>query len=94
LRAGALEVFHGAMVPSWSRKLARPIVVKHGRPGELKTLGDARALIHSLPERRRQQPAWQRAAELLLRAAGSRAPQDIADVTAQLYEALASEGWL
>ena len=82
------------MAPHWSRKLARPIVVKHGRPGELKTLGDARALIHSLPERRRQQPAWQRAAELLLRAVGSRAPPDIADVTAQLYEALASEGWL
>jgi hypothetical protein len=80
--------------PSWSRKLARRIVVKHGRPGELKTLTDARDLIHSLPERRRQQPAWQHAAELLLRAAGSRAPQDITHVTAQLYRALASEGWL
>jgi hypothetical protein len=82
------------MVPSWSRKLARPIVIKHGRPGELKTLADARALINSLPARRRQQPAWQRAEELLLRAAGSRAPQDIRDVTGQLYRALASEGWL
>jgi hypothetical protein len=94
LRAGALEVFHSAMVPSWSRKLARPIVVKHGRPGELRTLADARDLIHSLPERRRLQPAWQRAAELLLKAAGSRAQQDIRDVTAQLYRALAGEGWL
>jgi hypothetical protein len=82
------------MQRSWSRKLARRIVVKHGRPGELKTLSDARALIQSLPERRRQQPAWQRAAELLLTAAGSRAPQDITRVTAQLYRALASEGWL
>jgi hypothetical protein len=54
----------------------------------------ARDLIHSLPERRRQQPAWQHAAELLLRAAGSRAPQDITDVAGQLYRALASEGWL
>jgi hypothetical protein len=82
------------MVPSWSRKLARLIVIKHGRPGELKTLADARALINSLPARRRQQPAWQRAEELLLRAAGSRAPQDIRDVTGQLYRALASEGSL
>src|SRR5215208_6698540 len=72
LRAGAIEVFHSTMVPSWSRKLARPIVVKHGRPGELRTLADARDLIHSLPGRRRLQPAWQRAEELLLRAAGSR----------------------
>ena len=31
--------------PSWSRNLARRIVVKHGRPGELKTLTDARDLI-------------------------------------------------
>jgi hypothetical protein len=81
------------MVPSWSRKLARTIVVKHGRPGELKTLADARDLIQSLPARRRVQPAWQRAEELLLRAAGSRAPQD-GEVTGQLYQALASEGWL
>ena len=65
-----------------------------GRPGELKTLTDARALIQSLPESRRQQPAWQHAAMLLLRAAGSRAPQDITHVTAQLYRALLSEGWL
>jgi hypothetical protein len=41
------------MQRSWSRKLARRIVVKHGRPGELKTLSDARALIQSLPQRRR-----------------------------------------
>jgi hypothetical protein len=68
--------------------------IKHGRPGELKTLSDARAPIQSLPERRRQQQTWQHAAELLLRAAGSRAPQDITHVTAQLYRALASEGWL
>jgi hypothetical protein len=86
---------HGAMPRlSWSRKLTRPIVVKHGRPGEVKTLADARALIHSLPARRQQQPAWQRAAELLFKAAGSRAPQDLADATGQLYRALASEGWL
>jgi hypothetical protein len=80
---------------SWSRKLTRPIVVKHGRPGELKTLADARDLILSLPARRQQRPAWQHAAELLSKAAGSSsAPQDIADVTGQLYRALASEGWL
>jgi hypothetical protein len=80
---------------SWSRKLTRPIVVKHGRPGTLNTLADARDLIRSLPARRQQQPAWQHAAELLFKAAGSSsAPQDIADVTGQLYRALASEGWL
>ena len=80
--------------PFWSRNLARALVVKRGRPGEVKTLADARDLLHSLPERRRQQPAWQHAAELLLRAARSRAPQDIVDVTGQLHRALASEGWL
>jgi len=80
---------------SWSRKLARPIVVKRGRPGEVKTLADARDLIDSLPARRREQPAWERTAQLLLRAAGSGcAPQDIVDVTGHLYRTLASEGWL
>jgi hypothetical protein len=89
------EGIHGAMLRvSWSRKLTRPIVVKHGRPGTLKTLADARDLIRSLPARRQQQTAWQQAAELLFKAAGSSAPQDIADATAQLYSALASEGWL
>jgi hypothetical protein len=82
------------MVPSWSRKLTRPIIVKHGRPGKLKTLADARDLIHSLPARRRVQPAWQRAEELLLGAARSRTPQAIREVTGELYRALASEGWL
>ena len=97
LRPDALRVFMAPWEktrPSWSRKLARPIVVKRGRPGELKTLTDARDLIHSLPERRRLQPAWQHVAELLHRAAVSRAPQDITHVTAQLYRTLASEGWL
>jgi hypothetical protein len=78
----------------WSRKLTRTVVVKHGRPGELKTLADARELIRSLPARRQQQPAWQHAAQLLFKAAGSRASQDIAAATGQLYHALASEGWL
>jgi hypothetical protein len=77
---------------SWSRKLTRTIVVKHGRPGELKTLADARALIYSLPARRQQRPPSQHAAKLLSKAAGSRAPQDIADTTRQLNRALASEG--
>jgi hypothetical protein len=43
---------------SWSLELTRTIVVKHGRPGESKTLADARDLIRSLPARRQQQPAW------------------------------------
>jgi len=77
---------------SWSRELTRTVVVKHGRPGELKTLADARD--RSLPARRQQQPAWQHARELLFRAAGSSAPQEIADATGQLCRALASEGWL
>jgi hypothetical protein len=79
---------------SWSRKLTRTIVVKHGRPGQLKTLADARDLIVSLPARRQQRPVWQDAEKLLFKAAGSRDPQYIADVTGQLYRALASEGWL
>jgi hypothetical protein len=93
VRAG--EGIHGAMPRlSWSRTLTRTVVVKHGRPGEVKTLADARALIQSLPARRQQQPAWQHLADLLFKAAGSRAPQDIAGATSQLYRALASEGWL
>jgi hypothetical protein len=55
---------------AWSRELTRSVVVKHGRPGELKTLADARDLIRSLSARRQQQTAWQHAGELLLRAAG------------------------
>jgi hypothetical protein len=44
---------------SWSRKLTRTIVVKHGRPRELKMLADGRQLILSLPARRQQRPPWQ-----------------------------------
>jgi hypothetical protein len=87
------EGIHGAMPRSYlSRKLTRTVVVKHGRPGELKTLADARDLIRSC--RPGGNNSRHGSTRQLLRAASSRAPQVIADATGQLCRALASEGWL
>jgi hypothetical protein len=51
----------------WARKLKAPIVLLDGR--RLKTLGDARDLIRSLPTPDQQTEAWRHTTELLMAAA-------------------------
>jgi hypothetical protein len=52
---------------SWSRKLAKPIVLKDGRT--IATLGDAREMMLSLPVLHRNGVMWQFTAEILKDAA-------------------------
>jgi hypothetical protein len=53
----------------WSQPLARPIGDKGGP--ELRTLGDARAYILTLPAGEQDEPRWQSAARQLLEACES-----------------------
>jgi hypothetical protein len=41
---------------TWARKLAKPIALKDGRT--IATLGDARAVMQSLSERRQRNELW------------------------------------
>jgi hypothetical protein len=72
----------------WSRKLAKPIVLKDGRTTA--TLGDAREMMLSVPPLHRREAVWQSAADLVNEAA---AFQDLVpDAEAQLIRALKAEG--
>jgi hypothetical protein len=51
---------------AWETKFWKPVKLKDGRTVE--TLGEARALLHELPEARRENEDWQLAIELLARA--------------------------
>jgi hypothetical protein len=72
----------------WARELVTPIVLKDGK--SLTTLSDARALIKSLPDRRRSSEEWLYAAGLLAEAAIGRSA--LRSATAQLKVALTLEG--
>jgi hypothetical protein len=74
----------------WTRKFAKPIVLKDGRT--IATLGQARELILALPERTQLRPYWQYAGELLLDAAEQGV--DFTDAGAQVRGALSAEGML
>jgi hypothetical protein len=71
----------------WSRRLHMPVEVPDGTT--LKTLGEAGAYILDLPERIKQRDSWQRAADLLLKAASGAA--SVEDATAQIEHALFME---
>jgi hypothetical protein len=73
---------------TWMRPLAKPITLKDGRI--VATLGEARAIIHSLPERRQQSECWLYADALLLEAATARGSLNV--TAAQLTLALKAEG--
>jgi hypothetical protein len=75
---------------SWSRKFAKPIILKDGRT--IATLREARELILALPERTQQRPQWQYAGELLLNAADQGV--DLTDAWAQLRRVPIVEGML
>jgi hypothetical protein len=51
-------------------------------------------LISDLEGFRQSRPVWDRAAEMILLAAGSREVPDIAEATRQLRVALSHENWL
>jgi hypothetical protein len=68
----------------WSAKLARPIVLREGT--EPITLADVRAFILAEPEHIQSRNSWQRAAELLMKAADG--GDDIEAATRKVEDAL------
>jgi hypothetical protein len=74
----------------WSRELSAPIVLKDRR--EIVALNDARAVLRSLPARRRNSDTWLYAGGLLLEAATSDGP--MGETIAYLRRALRTEGLL
>jgi hypothetical protein len=73
----------------WARKLLPPIMLRDGR--RLSTLYDAKNLIGSLPEERRNAPSWQYAEALLVDAAES---GKMEDAQAHLARVLRADGLL
>jgi len=90
-------VGHNAgMPPAYDFKLALTRVIEPtGGPGaELATLEDAARFVGLMKPWREAQLHWGFAAELLLKAAETRAEDDIEAATAQMERALRVEGWL
>jgi hypothetical protein len=73
---------------TWARKLTAPIILKDGRM--IATLGEARAVMLSLPERRQHNELWLYVGALLSEAAVAGGSLSIA--RAQLARALKAEG--
>ena len=71
----------------WSRPLDKPVKLPSGTT--LRTLAEAGAYILGLPEEVKQRSSWQRATDLLLRAASGAA--SVEDATAQIEYALFME---
>jgi hypothetical protein len=61
---------------TWARKLAAPIVLKDGRI--IATVGEARAVMQSLPEQRQHDERWLSVGALLLEAALAKGSLSIA----------------
>jgi hypothetical protein len=74
----------------WSRKFAKPIALKDGRT--IATLGEARALILSLPDLHQTTLHWQHAAKMISRAAEAKCGID--EGRMQMVLALKAEGLL
>ena len=71
----------------WSRPLHKPVELPDGMT--LKTLAEAGAYILDLPEHIKHRDSWQRATDLLLKAASGAA--SVEDATAQIEHALFME---
>jgi hypothetical protein len=84
------------MPAAYDFKLALTRVIEPtGGPGaELATLADAARFVGLMRPWRQARPYWIFAAELLLKAAQTRAESDIETATAQMERALRVEGWL
>ena len=65
-----------------------------GPRAELATLEDAARFVSLMRPWRQARPHWDFAAELLLKAAETRAEDDVEAATAQMECALRVEGWL
>jgi hypothetical protein len=74
----------------WSRKLAKPIVLKDGRT--IATLGQAREMMLSLSPVRRRAEMWRYTADLLSEAAADNSYVPHAEAEAQFLRALKTEG--
>jgi hypothetical protein len=71
----------------WSRPLNKPVDLPSGTT--IKTLAEAGSYILDLPEHIKQRDSWQRAIDLLLKAASGTA--SVEDATAQIEHALCIE---
>jgi hypothetical protein len=71
----------------WCRPLHKPVELPGGMT--IKTLAEAGAYILDLPEHIKQRDSWQRATDLLLKAASGAA--SVEDATAQIEHALSIE---
>jgi hypothetical protein len=79
--------------PDLTVPLAQPITLTRGPRSHLVTLMDAAILIRDLDQFRQARPVWDRAAEMILVAATTRKPHDVAEATRQLLVALGHENW-
>ena len=79
--------------PNFSQKLAWPVEVRGGLLQQLETLAEAAQFIVVMEDWRQRRRYWDRAAELLLKAATTSKQEDILKATRQLARALRREGW-
>ena|SRR5437764_5298617 len=79
--------------PDLSIPLAYPIILTAGPRSHLVTLMDAAILISGLEPVQQARPVWDRAAEMILIAAETRKPEDIAEATRQLLVCVERENW-
>jgi hypothetical protein len=71
----------------------QPIELSRGRRSRIETLQDAASLIRDLEPWRQARPVWDRAAELILLAAGTGKRSDVAEATRQLLVCVERENW-
>jgi hypothetical protein len=73
---------------AWTDQFWKPIKLADGRV--IKSLGDARAMMLTLPHDQRESPHWRHATEIVARAASS--PSVIDDALSQTLTALKADG--
>jgi hypothetical protein len=79
--------------PDFGQKLAWPVEVRGGLLQRLETLAEAAQFIVVMEDWRQRRRYWDRAAELILKAATTSKQEDILKATEQLAHALRREGW-
>ena len=79
--------------PDLSLPLATSIALTAGPRSHLVTLMDAAILIRDLEPFQQARPVWDRAAEMILLAAETRKPEDVAEATRQVLVWVERENW-
>ena len=79
--------------PDFGQKLAWPVEVRGGLLQRLETLAEAAQFIVAMEDWRQRRRCWDRAAELILKAAMTSKQEDVLKATRQLARALRREGW-